>query len=215
MLISIKQIAELERRINSPIQYTRDEPTIADIKIFLTEHDYYGNIENLEGVDVLDFLSSELQTLRVLNHAATKSIKPDYSYNENIKPICGIIGIDTSQSTSKQIEEIINYLNQSVEQGPPILNENEYTNDQKTFINSLNNSYFEDFKLRKMMLIQRLDVTIQTMLWSNKAKGIETDIISNIEPFRMKISKLCDSEIPIDSLFKCSANVYLYIIIII
>lgn len=149
-----------------------------------------------------------------MNHAVVKSIKPEYTYNESIKPICEIIGIDTSQTPSKQIEEIINYLNQSVEQGPPILNENEYTNEQKTFINNLNNSYFEDFKLRKMMLIQRLDVTIQTMLWSNKAKGIESDIISNIEPFRMKISKLYDSEILIDSLFKCSASVYIYIIIL-
>lgn len=171
------------------------------------EHDYYGDVENLQGIDVLDFLSSELQTLRVLKHSANKSSKAEYTYNECIKPVCKTIGIDTNQSTAKQIEDIINYLNQSVEQGPPMLNETDYSNEEKSLIGNLNNCYYEDFSIRKKMLLQRLDVTIQSMLWSNKAKGIEIDIISSIEPFRIKISKLYNDIIPIESLFRCSTNV--------
>lgn len=38
-------------------------------------------------------------------------------------------------------------------------------------LEGVNKAFREDFKLRRRMLLKRIDVTLQSFLWSNKAQG--------------------------------------------
>jgi len=47
--------------------------------------------------------------------------------------------------------------------------------------------YFQDFYIRRRMIMKRLDVTIQSFLWGEKAIGKEGEIVAAIQAQRQHL----------------------------
>lgn len=45
------------------------------------------------------------------------------------------------------------------------------TSEQRAVLDDINASLAEDFALRRRMLLKRVDVTLQSFLWAEKAQG--------------------------------------------
>ncbi len=55
-------------------------------------------------------------------------------------------------------------------QGPPLLSKSAFSATQLAYLDQLNGVLREDYVLRQQMLLQRVDLTVQSFLWSDKAK---------------------------------------------
>lgn len=192
--------------MNCVIKSSKEHLLIKDLKQFLVEHEYYGNNDYLEGYDVFDFLTSELQCLRILRFRSANN-KID-SYKNELKELTNTMNISQTINATEQLKLIIDNLdNKKEDKGTLILNKSEYSNDEINQINELNNLLFNDFIVRKEMLNCRLEVSIQSLLWSTKVKGMESNIISEIQPLRNKIINLYKNKIEINELFECTSSV--------
>ncbi len=60
---------------------------------------------------------------------------------------------------------------------------------QQDFLSQVNNVYYEDFLLRRRMLLTRLDVTIQTFLWGERSQGKEGEIVAAIQAQRKHLTE--------------------------
>ena len=52
--------------------------------------------------------------------------------------------------------------------------------EQRTVLTDIDTNLRQDFALRRRMLLKRLDVTLQSFLWAEKAKGVEATIGSAV-----------------------------------
>ena len=64
--------------------------------------------------------------------------------------------------------------------------------EQLELFERVNRALLADFQLRRKMLCARLDVTIQSFLWGDKARGHEPEIMAMIEPSR----KILEDKVP-------------------
>lgn len=58
------------------------------------------------------------------------------------------------------------------------------TPSQEELIKKIESSFVDDFKVRRCMLLKRLDVTIQSFLWGDKVAGKESEITAAIDAQR-------------------------------
>ena len=89
------------------------------------------------------------------------------------------------------MDEIIPFLEQKLPTLPPpplILASVSLTPEQRNTIEIVNAQYLQDFTLRRSMLLQRLDVTIKSFLWGEKAVGREGEIVAAIRAQRECLS---------------------------
>jgi protein FAM98B len=63
------------------------------------------------------------------------------------------------------------------------------TAQQSEYLEVVNEAYIEDFRLRRRMLMKRLDVTIQSFLWGEAAQGKEGEIVAAIQAHRRHLSE--------------------------
>ena len=72
---------------------------------------------------------------------------------------------------------------------PRILPSSELREDQKAVFERITESFYQDFSLRRTMLMKRLDVTIESFLWGDKAQGKEGEIVAAIKEQRNHLSE--------------------------
>jgi hypothetical protein len=80
-------------------------------------------------------------------------------------------------------------------QNPPrILNkfnsDKDFSEQQKDLLEKIGESFYQDFHLRRQMLMKRLDVTIKSFLWGEKAQGNEGLICAAIKAKRDHLSEV-------------------------
>ena len=73
-------------------------------------------------------------------------------------------------------------------QQAPLLDATDASPDVLSLLSAINDHLRSDYALRREMLLQRLDVTVQSFLWSVKAQGHEGDIMGAIRSRRAALS---------------------------
>ncbi|KAI6068087.1 Protein FAM98B [Aix galericulata] len=123
--------------------------------------------ESITPTDV--FLSTELQALKILHSKKSKGshLEKHNEIYQEVQAICDALGLPNS---SPDI--------------PPLL-----TNvEQKERLEKINDALRSEYECRRRMLMKRLDVTVQSFGWSDRAK-LKTDDIARIyQPKRYALS---------------------------
>jgi len=71
----------------------------------------------------------------------------------------------------------------------PLLKQEKLSLDQQNELADINNTLAAEYKLRREMLIRRLDVTLQSFMWAEKAKENEMEIRRAIVSMRQQLQK--------------------------
>ncbi|XP_077119730.1 protein FAM98B [Ranitomeya variabilis] len=151
---------------------------------------------------LLLFLGSELQALQILQYKKKDSSSGDDAYKET-KTICEALRL-TDQSSSnislmlKSIEEKVTELlpklkSASVNQA--LLNV-DLTAQQLERLEKINDALCKEYECRRRMLIKRLDVTVQSFGWSDKAKAKMDEIARVYQPIRYSLSPKTRISVP-------------------
>ncbi|XP_069588593.1 protein FAM98B [Ranitomeya imitator] len=151
---------------------------------------------------LLLFLGSELQALQILQYKKKDSSSGDDAYKE-ARTICEALRL-TDQSSSnislmlKSIEEKVTELlpklkAASVNQA--LLNV-DLTAQQLEHLEKINDALCKEYECRRRMLIKRLDVTVQSFGWSDKAKAKMDEIARVYQPIRYSLSPKSGISVP-------------------
>jgi len=77
----------------------------------------------------------------------------------------------------------------------PLLKQEKLSLDQQSELEDINNTLAAEYKLRREMLIRRLDVTLQSFMWAEKAKENEMEIRRAIVSMRQQLQKYFSIEL--------------------
>ncbi|KAH0620572.1 hypothetical protein JD844_021185 [Phrynosoma platyrhinos] len=150
---------------------------------------------------VLLFLSTELQALQITQfkqHKGSHLIKNNEIHQE-IQKICDVLNISKSSSSSdihplpiilSNIESKLKGILSKVPNthvGKPLLKE-PLNQDQMERLEKINDALLSEYECRRRMLMKRLDVTVQSFGWSDRAKMRTDDIARIYQPKRYGLS---------------------------
>eukprot|EP00172_Hildenbrandia_rubra_P000465 Plantae.Rhodophyta-Hildenbrandia_rubra.ctg12287.p2 GENE.Plantae.Rhodophyta-Hildenbrandia_rubra.ctg12287~~Plantae.Rhodophyta-Hildenbrandia_rubra.ctg12287.p2 ORF type:complete len:350 (-),score=63.30 Plantae.Rhodophyta-Hildenbrandia_rubra.ctg12287:2742-3737(-) len=139
-------------------------------------------------LSALDFLATELQTQRLRTYARTKSLcypQDDTQIAAGLSSIAGSLNVSPDSlagvKSMPQIYGLLKSFKDKVkvvveEKGVELLLEDvEYTDEQLASLKDLNDRLCNEYKLRRGLLLKRLFVTVQSFLYSPRAKGHEDE----------------------------------------
>lgn len=196
-------------RIHFPLQdsISGDKETfMIELKGILREFEcpYYevmqtNSLQSSKGkLFLLDFLISELQSCRMSSASATTSASKDSDMDTSngvVAPLRLLLQLlqlppvsncqQMFQNIEKKIRDLLsklppNYLKE------PLL---QRTLDTKQWakLSQINDGMCQEYKMRRQVLIKRVDVTIQSFSWSDKLKS-KADVVSGaFQPIRTKL----------------------------
>ncbi|XP_060101967.1 LOW QUALITY PROTEIN: protein FAM98B-like [Heteronotia binoei] len=135
---------------------------------------------------VLLFLSTELQALQVLHFKQRKRshLAKNNEIHQELQMICEALGLPKSadipallSNAEGKVKDVLSKIpNRCV--GKSLL-KTPLTPDQTERLEKINEALCSEYECRRRMLMKRLDVTIQSFGWSDKAK-VKTDDIARI-----------------------------------
>jgi uncharacterized membrane protein YgcG len=180
------------------------EPTFSDIQQAVKSRIGGPIPSENASYSVLNFMATNLQAERLLAHAKAGSIRRDEAASTSpflfqLDKICKDIQVVPSSpdifAVLSSIHAKIQILASDVGDGylkspPPILENLILCQEQITVLESLNEALYQDFLLRRRMLMKRLDVTIESFLWGEKAQGKEGEIVAAIKAQRDNLSEV-------------------------
>ncbi|XP_025921786.1 protein FAM98B isoform X1 [Apteryx rowi] len=153
--------------------------------------------EKEDCLKLLLFLSTELQALKILR---SKQIKGSHLEKHNemyqeVQAICDALGLPKSSSSDipallanveLKIKDILSKV-QNNHVGKSLLTK-PLNSDQVERLEKINDALRSEYECRRRMLMKRLDVTVQSFGWSDRAK-VKTDDIARIyQPKRYALS---------------------------
>ncbi|XP_063146054.1 protein FAM98B [Candoia aspera] len=141
---------------------------------------------------VLLFLSTELQALQILQFKQCKGscLAKNDEVHQEILMICDVLGVPKSSASSdfcplpvllNNIESKLKDVLSKIPNGymeKPLLKTPLNANQMKQ-LEKINEALLTEYECRRRMLIKRLDVTVQSFGWSDRAK-LKTDDIARI-----------------------------------
>ncbi|XP_041069810.1 protein FAM98B isoform X2 [Carcharodon carcharias] len=205
----IKMLCNLEESINATASADDVESFLLEINGFLKEMscpystlltgDFKERLKKKEDcLKLLLYLSSELQTARILH-----SKSPPVSKGENneevrqeIKTVCATLGLPCPVSgvadahLFKIMEEKVKNVTSKIPKshvGEPLLKLT-LTPEHWDKLMAINVALTNEYECRRRMLIKRLDVTIQSFGWSDKAKANTDNMAKVYQPKRHTLS---------------------------
>jgi protein FAM98B len=143
------------------------------------------------------FLSTELQALQILQNKKRKNSQLDKNSEiyQEVQAMCETLGIPESPASDillmlNQVESKVKDILSKVQKnhvGKPLLKVN-LNPEQVEKLESINHALSCEYESRRLMLVKRLDVTVQSFGWSDRAK-VKTDNIARIyQPKRYALS---------------------------
>ncbi|GCC36662.1 hypothetical protein chiPu_0015157 [Chiloscyllium punctatum] len=187
----IKLLCNLEECINSTTSADDTESFLLEINGFLKEMlcpfsslltgDFKERLRKKEDcLKLLLYLSSELQTARILHSKSPPVPKTEGNeeVRQEIRSICATLSVPCPVSGAadahlfKILEEKVKNITSKVPEkhmGEPLLKLT-LTSDHWEKLMAINDALTNEYEVRRRMLIKRLDVTIQSFGWSDKAK---------------------------------------------
>ncbi|GFY55420.1 protein FAM98A [Trichonephila inaurata madagascariensis] len=150
--------------------------------------------------DQSDYLCTELQAARAVKAKEKKlkafEIEVDTSSTaSSLETILEVLDIKLGENDDPitLISEIENKVKEKISSDPslvecPALN-TELDDQQWNSVNDLYRDFLHEYKVRRELLLSRLDVTIQSFKWGEGSKGKETEIKNVFVPKRMNLKK--------------------------
>nr|DBA14228.1 TPA: hypothetical protein GDO54_005226 [Pyxicephalus adspersus] len=134
----------------------------------LVSGDIKSRLQNKEDcLKLLLFLGSELQAVQILQTKKSSCSEPNDAVNKELKTIFEVLRLPLP-STSDVISQI-----KSVQ--------------EKEHLEKINEALCIEYECRRRMLIKRLDVTVQSFGWSERAKAKTDDIARVYQPVRYSL----------------------------
>ncbi|KAJ7344889.1 hypothetical protein JRQ81_000839 [Phrynocephalus forsythii] len=141
---------------------------------------------------VLLFLSSELQALQLLQSKQRKAshLSKSNEIHQEIQKISDVLNTPKSSSPipvllsniESKIKEVLSKLPNTYV-GKPLL-KIPLNPDQMERLEKINDALLSEYECRRRMLLKRLDVTVQSFGWSDRAKARTDDIAKIYQPKR-------------------------------
>lgn len=156
---------------------------------------------------LLDYLSSELQAMRMIGGDEDKMEIDEEAVSpplQHLKAILAALNLPepTKESTVftlfSQIETMVQQLLRKAPKdhlGNPLLTKS-LGHKQWSKVQEINSQLNQEYTLRRSMLLKRLDVTVQSFGWSDRAKVKKDDISSVFHPLRKSLSAMAPVSIP-------------------
>ncbi|KFP01969.1 Protein FAM98B, partial [Calypte anna] len=153
--------------------------------------------EKEDCLKLLLFLSTELQALKILQSKKVKNshLEKHNEIYQEVQAICDALGLPNSSSTDipclltsveQKIKDILSKV-QNNHVGKSLLTK-PLNSDQVERLEKINDALRSEYECRRRMLMKRLDVTVQSFCWSDRAK-VKTDDIARIyQPKRYALS---------------------------
>lgn len=205
----IKMLCNLEESINNITCAEDVESFLLEINGFLKEMscpystlltgDFKERLKKKEDcLKLLLYLSSELQTARILQYKSPPVSKAERNkdISREIKSIfaalglpCPIIDVADAQ-LFKPIEEKVKNINSKSPKSyisQPLMKLTP-TSEQWENLAAINKALTSEYECRRRMLIKRLDVTVQSFGWSDKAKANTDNMAKIYQPKRQSLS---------------------------
>eukprot|EP00945_MAST-04E_sp_MAST-4E-sp1_P006568 g6568.t1 len=208
---------------------------LASKKLSAYKHNPYSFDSNPEvfsrhnAVTIVDFLSTCVQIENVLfvdrneeefsmrkpvgRSSDAKDVDEDF-FVSSLRRTCARLKIPSKGFSSSELLERIQSKVDSVKRKLPkeyfdptrrIVSKNGMTAEDMQLLKKIGAAMEEDHAVRRKMLIKRLDVTLQSFLWSDKVVGNEEEFLNAVDPLVSAIKK--DPE-PVDvmSVFDATPN---------
>ncbi|XP_063804113.1 protein FAM98B [Pseudophryne corroboree] len=162
----------------------------------LVSGDIKGRLQNKEDcLKLLLFLGSELQALQIVHSKKQKVSCPGDAVYMEMKTICAALrlpeqSVSNVASMLKSVEEKVTELLPQVNTniiGSALLSV-ELNSQQLERLKEINEALCKEYECRRKMLIKRLDVTVQSFGWSDKAKAKTDEIARVYQPVRYSLT---------------------------
>ncbi|XP_069806215.1 protein FAM98B [Dendropsophus ebraccatus] len=144
---------------------------------------------------LLLFLGSELQALQILQNSKQKDSDPGGQVYKEVRRICAALRLPEQSSSHivsmiKSVEEKVTELlpkakAASIDQALLAVDMNTQQLDR---LDKINEALCKEYECRRRMLIKRLDVTVQSFGWSDRAKAKTDEIARVYQPIRYALS---------------------------
>ncbi|KAK1338906.1 hypothetical protein QTO34_019573 [Cnephaeus nilssonii] len=128
---------------------------------------------------VIVFLSTELQALQILQNKKRKNSQLDKNSEiyQEVQAICDTLGVPNSATSDiplmlNQVESKVKDILSKVQKnhvGKPLL-KMDLNLEQTEQLERINDALSCEYECRRRMLMKRLDVTVQSFGWSDRAK---------------------------------------------
>jgi hypothetical protein len=107
-----------------------------------------------------------------------------------LKPEAGMDEHGVLAACTAKVAALMEDVGAEVVRSPPtILGGVVVSEEHEALLATVGDAITEDFALRRRMLMKRLDVTIQSFLWGEKAQGKEGEIVAAIKAQRMNLKE--------------------------
>ncbi|XP_017332064.1 protein FAM98B isoform X2 [Ictalurus punctatus] len=150
-----------------------------------------------EHLKILLFLVSELQAMQIITSKTVKDTKIEKKISplQDLQAICKVLKLpepDQQQTTDlfSSIENEVKVLLKKVPEkhtGKPVLKES-LNSEQWRQLEKINGVLLADYECRRRMLIKRLDVTVQSFSWSDRAKAKTDTMARAYQPKRHSLT---------------------------
>ncbi|KAG8560690.1 hypothetical protein GDO81_015080 [Engystomops pustulosus] len=144
---------------------------------------------------LLLFLGSELQALQILQNNKQKDPSSGDEVYKEVRTICAALRLPEQSSSNvssmlKSVEEKVTELlpkakSTNIDQA---LLDVDLNAQQLDRLEKINEALCKEYECRRRMLIKRLDVTVQSFGWSDKAKAKMDEIARAYQPIRYSLS---------------------------
>ncbi|KAM4690317.1 protein FAM98B [Rhinophrynus dorsalis] len=143
---------------------------------------------------LLLFLGTELQALQIQQSKKQKDIGPSDAAYQEVKAICNALRLPEQssdivsmlRSVEAKVTEVLSQVKPNYI-GPKLLSA-ELNEEQLERLEKINAALSKEYECRRRMLIKRLDVTVQSFGWSDRAKAKTDEIAQIYQPARYSLS---------------------------
>ncbi|KAL3874620.1 hypothetical protein ACJMK2_037607 [Sinanodonta woodiana] len=166
-------------------------------------------------LQLLDYLTTELSALRIIAVEKPSSLKPASSETTDVpqqlesdtakhlkmmlialgfpKPPATITPFQLCSKVEAKVKELMGQHPNQI--GKPLLKAR-LSEKQWEQIMKINQALVDEYRTRRDLLLKRLDVTVQSFMWSDKAKEKENKIAEVYQPIRRALSQVPEVGIP-------------------
>lgn len=197
----LKDFCQLEETVTD-----NRETFILDLKGFVRELGFpYNDVLQRYGLSnatgklfVLDFLVSELQACHMYAsaHCDDDDVNADGQMDVDlnaaavcVQTITDVLDVPATSNVAKLFDDIKSKLKQKLSTLPenylsePLLTKN-LSSKQWEEVSKINDAMCQEYKMRRKVLIKRVDVTIQSFTWSDKLKNSTEEVSQAYQPIR-------------------------------
>jgi len=170
-----------------------------------TRHPSFSLTDSSVKFDLLNFLCAHLQAERLMRYARTGATRREAAAKRGqllfqLDKICRDLQIVPDSpteaaiisATCDKVQELVASVGAEVIKSPPVILagvQPSITPERSVLIESIGAHMASDFALRRRMLMLRLDVTIQSFLWGEKAQGKEGEIVAAMKAHRDNLTE--------------------------